>query len=356
MSDTISTSQTASPLVKQRDYWFDNAKAILIIAVVIGHLTNGLFSTSTDWIISLKKFIFIFHMPVFMIISGRFAKRRIDKGDWITVTNKLLVPYLLLQTITLLFYLITDYKKIEDFSYFEPLFSLWYYFCLTIYSYISPYLVKFKFLFPVSLIIALTIGFIPKSLYGCFYRVISYYPFFLFGYYTYNMKINFCKKIWFRIISVAVFIITLLFMLKYSSEVSYKLLCINSKFSTIADDMNISLIETFLQNIVRFALGFLFFFFVLGIAPSKKTFFSYIGTNSIYVYSLHIFLIVALRSIDADYDILRVLTNDWLLLAYCLSGIPISFILASKPVRKLTHFIVEPNFDLKKLAKKILEA
>ena len=42
------TSQITSPLIKkERDYWFDNAKAILIVAVVVGHLANGIFSTST---------------------------------------------------------------------------------------------------------------------------------------------------------------------------------------------------------------------------------------------------------------------------------------------------------------------
>ena len=42
-------TQPVSPLLKKdRDYWFDNAKAILIVAVVVGHLANnlGLFSVA----------------------------------------------------------------------------------------------------------------------------------------------------------------------------------------------------------------------------------------------------------------------------------------------------------------------
>ena len=123
----------------------------------------------------------------------------------------------------------------------------------------------------------------------------------------------------------------------------------NKTYNFIAKDVDTTIIGAFLMNIARYAVGFLFFFVIMGVTPSKKTFFSYVGTNSSYVYALHLFFIVFLRAVDADYDVLRVLTNKWLLLAYCFSGIPMSFILASKPIRKLTGFFVEPKFDIKKI-------
>ncbi len=350
------TDMATSPLLaKQRDYWYDNAKAILITAVVVGHLANGIFSTSTPWVVALQKFIYVFHMPVFMIISGRFAKKRIDRGDWVTVVNKLIVPYVVLQTLMLLLYSATDYASTSSFSYFKPLFGLWYFFTIAAYSLISPYIVKFKWSLPLSLIVGLGVGFLPHVFYGGFHRIFCFYPFFLFGYYTYGNSFNFCKKIWFRIISVAVIIATGLFVLKFNKDVSFELLCMNKVYSFIAKDVGTNLIGAFLQNIGRYAVGFLFFFFILGVTPSKKTFFSYIGTNSSYVYALHLFFIVFLRAVDADYDVLGILTNKWLLLAYCFSGIPMAFILASKPVRMLTRFFVEPNFDIRRIVQKLTE-
>ena len=139
------TDTATSPLLtKQRDYWYDNAKAILITAVVVGHLANGIFSTSTPWVVALQKFIYVFHMPAFMIISGRFAKKRIDRGDWVTVINKLIVPYVVLQTLMLLLYSVMDYASTSSFSYFKPLFGLWYFFTIAAYSLISPYIVKIQ--------------------------------------------------------------------------------------------------------------------------------------------------------------------------------------------------------------------
>ena len=350
------TSNISSPLLKkERDYWFDNAKAILITAVVVGHLANGLFSTSTDWVVALQKFIYIFHMPAFMVISGRFAKKRIDRGDWVTVINKLVVPYVVLQTMMVMLYSATEYAGTSSFSYLKPLFGLWYFFTIAAFSVISPHIVKFRWALPVSLLVGLAVGFFPSTIYGGFYRIFTFYPFFLFGYYTYGMSFSFCKKIWFRAISVIVIFVTGLAVLKYNNDISFELLCMNKAYEFVVEDVDTSFVGAFLMNICRYIVGFLFFFFILGVTPSKKNFFSYIGTYSNYVYALHLFFIVFLRAVDAEHDVLRVLTNKWLLLAYCFSGIPISFILASKPVRKMTRFFVEPDFDIRRIVKKLTE-
>ncbi|MDD6145628.1 MAG: acyltransferase family protein [Oscillospiraceae bacterium] len=341
-----------SPLQnRQRDYWFDNAKAILIITVVIGHLTTGDFSTSQDWVVALKKFIFVFHMPVFMIISGRFAKRRVDTNDWPTVFSKILVPYLVQQTGLLLLYSVLPLYRndIESFSFFYPLMGMWYMFVLAIYGFISPHLVKYKWLFPASMLLALAIGFLPYTVYGGFHRAITYYPFFLFGYYTADYKFDFCKKPYFRVISIAAFLVTGVYVFLKAKEISYNTLCLNATYIYISKKFGTTELIVFLETALRYLIGFLFFFFTMGITPTKKVPFSYIGTNSAYVYSLHIIVIVLLRAIDARYDILRILTNDFLLALYCLSGIPIAFLLASKPIRKLTQFYVAPSFDLKKI-------
>ena len=51
-----------------RDFWFDNAKAILITLVVIGHLATSVMTFQPVWVEVVGKFIYFFHMPVFMMI------------------------------------------------------------------------------------------------------------------------------------------------------------------------------------------------------------------------------------------------------------------------------------------------
>lgn len=359
MTSVLSAETNQSPLVKQkeRNYWFDNAKAILIISVVVGHLTNGIFSTSTWWIVAIKRFIFIYHMPVFMAISGRFAKRRIDTGDWISVINKMIVPYLVAESVMIILASALGMDGVSSFTYLKPLHGLWYLLTVAVYVLISPYLVKHKWIFPAAMAVGLLVGFVPNNLYGGLYRVFTYYPYFLFGYFTSGVKFDFCKKTWFRILSVAVIVLTIYVVFNNYTEISHELLAMNKNYKYIANSLGIRRRYVFLENIARYAAGFAYFFIILGISPVKKTFFSYVGTYSSYVYVLHLFLIVViLRGVDAKLDILSVLTTEYLRIAYVFSGVPLSFILASKPVRKLTRFIIEPNFDIRRIVKKLVES
>lgn len=343
-----------SPLL--RDSWFDNVKAFLIICVVVGHLANGLFSTTTWWVVALQNFIYVFHMPAFMIVSGRFAKKRIDKGDWPTVVSKMVVPYLIFQTAFLVLYsgLASTPSK---FNYFNPLFGLWYFMNVALYSIITTHLKKYKWLFPASLIMALLIGFSQAPLYGGFHRIVAFYPFFLFGYYTAGMKFDFCKKPYFRVLSYLMFVAIGIYVLynfkNKNGDISWNLLCMNKDYAYIEKAMKWSTLETLAHAAFRYFMGFVGFFMVIGMMPTKKTFFSYVGKHSVYVYVLHCMLIVILREIDEELDILRVLTNKWRLLIYCFSGVPLSFILASKPVRKLTGWFIAPNFDLAKIVRRL---
>ena len=61
---------------KQRDYLYDNYKAFLIFLVVIGHFIEPAY-TNHEFLYTLKWFIFAFHMPAFIFISGYFSKREL---------------------------------------------------------------------------------------------------------------------------------------------------------------------------------------------------------------------------------------------------------------------------------------
>ncbi|WP_426638635.1 acyltransferase family protein [Priestia aryabhattai] len=57
----------------KRDAYFDNVKFILIVLVVFGHLLTP-FINDEQWLRTLYIFIYTFHMPAFILISGYFAK------------------------------------------------------------------------------------------------------------------------------------------------------------------------------------------------------------------------------------------------------------------------------------------
>ena len=58
---------------KIRDPFFDNAKFLLLVIVVFGHLLQP-FIGEAGWVHDLYFTIYTFHMPAFILISGYFAK------------------------------------------------------------------------------------------------------------------------------------------------------------------------------------------------------------------------------------------------------------------------------------------
>ena len=81
---------------KQRDNRFDNLKGILIILVVFAHiLEQNSHYKSEPILANLYSFIYSFHMPVFVFISGYFTRPITDSEKWgRRMASSILIPFL----------------------------------------------------------------------------------------------------------------------------------------------------------------------------------------------------------------------------------------------------------------------
>lgn len=360
-------NQSATKLSQNttRDDWYDNAKAYLIISVFIGHICETLikvmpFENGTPfWLNTLMKVIYIFHMPVFMLISGRFSKSHVDCNDWISTINKLIIPYIVVQTVMNLFYSTVGYANVSDISYFRPAYGLWYLITLAAYQLITPHLLKiFRrkwLLFPVSLLVAFLVTFQEKAFLGEFQRMFSFFPFFIFGYLTADLDFHQCKKILFRIISIAAFIGLVLMVINFYDDVTVAQLSNKRVYAQYFDLLKIGKLKFIITQILRYTMGFLFFFFIMGISPCKKTFFTRLGSHSNYIYILHLFIVVALVGLGKSCGALDFCKNEIYAILLCIAAIPTSFLLVAPPIEKATKWLVAPNFDLKKIVQKIIK-
>lgn len=57
---------------KTRDTYWDSLKFVLIFLVVLGHMIEP-YITSSKVILAVYNFIYLFHMPLFVFVSGRFS-------------------------------------------------------------------------------------------------------------------------------------------------------------------------------------------------------------------------------------------------------------------------------------------
>lgn len=126
--------------MKQRIEWIDIAKGIGILCVIIGHI-NVTYSAY----LSINRVIFLFHMPIFFVISGFLYKKETIEPYTIKKVKSLLTPYfsscLLLFPILIFFissdnsilFLFYTYKalmgRVGDGTHFA-LTSLWFLPCL----------------------------------------------------------------------------------------------------------------------------------------------------------------------------------------------------------------------------------
>ncbi|MBO5726200.1 MAG: acyltransferase family protein, partial [Clostridia bacterium] len=310
------------------------------------------FSDSHHWLRTLYFSIYSFHMPVFIIISGRFSKKRIDTNNWIVVINKLVIPYILIQFIMTLLYRFVGYGE-NSFKLLSPLFSLWYIFTIAIYQFITPYLIKLKWLLPACIVVAIVCCFQKNEFFGGFQRVFTYYPFFLFGYYTAKHSFAYCKKWFFRCLAVLAFVAlpVVLYCLRDTFDV--QIFAIKKVYSYFHDTFGTSRIEHLIALIIRYAIGFSFFFFVMAISPSKKNLFTRLGVDSIYVYVLHALLYVTICGVNMQLNVLN--CNSDIVAAAIVLITPFLCLLLTTPlVKKLTSWFIAPNVDVSKMFEKII--
>lgn len=175
-----------------RDYCIDALKMLLIALVIYGHipLLDGLINEgvsiecdSITW--SAVKGVYAFHMPLFVLISGYFTKRRIFR-EQVTKSLSLIRLFLIFHSLDL--FLNWCYSGVipgwHELIY--PGFALWYLLCLFYWRILVCLIPKNwddRKVIVMSVVISLLIGFVP--IYGEFglHRFFSFMPFFLIGHY-----------------------------------------------------------------------------------------------------------------------------------------------------------------------------
>lgn len=158
----------------------DNFRGILMILVVLGHLLELRRGPVTDYFYLL---IYSFHMPLFVWISGYFAKPA-DRG----CVRTLLLPYLVFQ----LLYsaaAIFLYHTEEELKLLEPYWLMWFLMALFLWRLLLPLLKVERLrdqgkILAVVLALSLLTGWEKELRYVLsFQRMVALFPMFLLGYY-----------------------------------------------------------------------------------------------------------------------------------------------------------------------------
>lgn len=278
-----------------RDYLFDNMRAILVIIVVWGHLLTSMIY-DYESIKTIYCFLYFFHMPALTFISGYFSKNINKARD--TAFEYLLIPYLILNVCNYIFKILIMKEQFSGFNFLRPLWGLWYLLALFLWKFLLKDLIKIRFILPFSFIFSILSGFSKEfSSHLTLGRVFSFLPFFLVGYYCSEKcieKIRKTPKIVGLIISAGVGLLSVLI-------VRYNILEVGDLYFRKAYPKDSGAQHMF-YRIMIYIVALLMIVALIILISNKKNFLSTIGQNTMTVYILHLFTIPLLEKLKLLYE------------------------------------------------------
>ena len=166
---------------KVRDERIDSVKYCLIVVVIAGHVIEY---SETMTSIIVWKWIYIFHMPLFIFISGYFSRKK-DKELWPSIW-KLLEPLIVFQTVAIITKLING-GETSLIDILTPWYVLWYllsliYWRLLLQVIPESILRNAKLILPTAFGISILTGFLPIDNFLSLHRTFAFLPFFFLGY------------------------------------------------------------------------------------------------------------------------------------------------------------------------------
>ncbi len=258
----------------------DNLKGIGIVLVVFGHFLIDYVEqgAASQTVKTSFYFIYSFHMPLFIFISGFFSKNvsRIREQAF----SRLLLPYLIFNFSMVAFLWLTGEREL---SLFTPTYVYWFLLALFVWRVFLTDLTAIRFILPVSIAAGLFLGYSPEATnFLAISRIVVFFPFFLLGYYSTPQtieKIRAAGKLFaFFLIGMAAFLIIFLIKKQWIN-------------------LGMFLAEPYPEGAENFSLVLrLLFYFVAGLTgtgimilcPDRKlSLLTRMGKNSLVIYLLH---------------------------------------------------------------------
>ncbi|KAA1042621.1 acyltransferase family protein [Macrococcus equipercicus] len=322
-------------MAKTRDHYFDNARFLLIVLVVFGHLLRS-FVTENHFLQALYMFIYSFHMPAFVLISGYFAKGISRPGYLLKLVKKLIIPYLIFQTFYACYYYFIDDVKTIDLNPFDPQWAMW--FLLSLFSWhILLYLVKDFNVYYVVVLAFLTgilvgyFDFINNTL--SLSRTFVFFPLFLLGYYATPEHFSYIKNK--KYLPLSILALTLIFVFYMMTDFNFEWLFGSKPYSSLEHvDAYSGVKRGLIYGIIVLST-----FSFLNVVPKRELPLTYIGSRTMFIYLLHGLFIGLFRVYKWD----KVFEGNMLLIIVALFVLStlIVYLFSHNMTRKVTAPVVE---------------
>lgn len=275
-----------------RNPFLDQVKGVLIFFVVLGHFVVHLQEVSPVWG-GVSNFIYSFHMPCFILLSGYLSKGVTTQRT--KEIDTLLYPFVVFQILNFIFTYLTGYGH-GSINLFSPAYLNWYIIALFFWRLFLPYFQKMK---KAVVVITLAVlwfisGYGVPNSFLSFYRIFYFLPFFMLGYYIDDIEKVMIRMSKYKaiVIVVAVVMTIGLFALSFDKEMN---VIIHNAFAPDAGYRKsiMSVVSKIVGMGVQFVMTFCFIYACYLVRGALSSFTKW-GMNSIGIYIVHGFITLVL--------------------------------------------------------------
>ncbi len=336
---------STTPTKKIRVPLWDNARWIAITLVVVGHAILKLIAEA-DSAYTMYLFIYAFHVPVFVAVSGYFAKSAPPGAQQMKrLITDLLLPYIIFETIWTVVRWILGGKFVLDYS--TASWTLWFFLALLAWRIALPFLVLLRYPLTISILISIGTGY-SASIDGTFTlaRTLGLLPFFVFGWKLRQWMLTDtwlqlrAGLIW-RWRAGAIGLFAGLYLLISLNIDTLRALQVR-RFLLYDESYATFDYSEFWAGGIRLAVMLLAFALIMAfliLIPRRTTWFTSLGSATMYVYLLHTFVLYPLR----ESGVLDGPQPGWVLPAMIALSVVTAIVLSLPVVRRPLRPLVEPR-------------
>jgi len=324
----------------ERVAYLDNARFWVMLLVVIGHSLTEL--VVMDSARGLYTWIYLFHMPFFVLISGYTARHYV--GDFRQVrriVSTLIVPYLLVETSMQL--LTWHYDRDPEYPMvLSPQWVGWFLAALFVWRLTTPIWRALKYPITTSIIISLMAGMIEIPNVLALHKVLGFLPFYVIGLHFNRDIFLRLTQLKYRIVGAALLIGALVYCLTFTHRLTDLNVDRWLLFRIRYDELDVSMLEGAVTRGVFIVIGFVLTLAALALVPRSRSITTTLGARTLYAYLLHGFIIIFL---DRQFDLWATVEpyGAIAVLGCVLVGAVVAVALMTKPVATVFRPFFEPK-------------
>ncbi|MGP4026051.1 acyltransferase family protein [Actinomadura sp. 3N407] len=320
---------------RRRDPHLDNAKYLAILLVAAGHGVASL--RDVPLAAAFYNFFYMFHMPVFVLISGYLSKRFTLTDDKVVkLVGSTLAPYLIFQTAYSLFAWQAGGREFQI-DLLNPYYVTWFLLALFVWRLLTPVWRRLRYPVATAVLISLLVFMTDIGSTLDLYRILGLVPFYVLGLTLRPELLDVVRRPAVRVLGA----VTLAagFAIAYLTYERMNVRWVRWTHSN--GDMGVDELTGTVMRLALLLAGFVLIAAFLAVVPSRRTWYSDLGTVTLYGYLLHGFL-TRLFTFGNWHE------SGWFdhipgVLSMVITCFVVVTLLSTAPVRRVTRWAVEPN-------------